>query len=62
MLKLEFNKGNSKSYNIKTVYDSKIYNKESYSGYLLCLYYLVSWNSYIEEKNTYKPRSKIFYF
>ncbi len=50
---LKLDKGNSKEYEIDTIYDSEVYVKELDSGYyLLGLYYLILWKSYSKEENT----------
>ena len=43
---------NSGEYEIEAIWDSMVYIRESESGYLPSLYYLVSWKGYLEEKNT----------
>ena len=43
--------GNSGRYKLVTIYNSKIYVKES-ASYLLMFYYLVFWKCYLKEKNT----------
>lgn len=49
---IELNKGNSKEYEVKVIFDSQIFTKKSDSSYLLGLYYLVLSKSYLEKKNT----------
>ena len=39
-------------YKVEAIWDSKVYARESESGHLLDLYYLVSWKIYLEEENT----------
>ena len=58
-LNFEFEAGNDKEYEVDGIRDSAVYAKESATGQLLGLYYLVSWKSYPEEKNTWEPASAI---
>ena len=51
-MQLEFEAGNDKEYKIDGIWDSTVYAKESTTGQLPRLYYLVSWKSYPEEENT----------
>ena len=46
---------NSKEYKLEAIQDSAVYAKESESGHLLGLYYLVSWKEYPEKENTWEP-------
>ncbi len=57
MSKLEFESdGNGEEYKVKAIRNSAVYAKELDSGHHLPgLYYLVSWKSYPEEVNTWKP-------
>ena len=57
-LKFEGN-GNGEKYEVEAIWDSAVYAKELKGGHLLGLYYLVSWKSYLEEKNTWEPSSAI---
>lgn len=41
-ISIELDEGNSKKYKVQTICNSKIFAKESYSGHLLGLYYLLS--------------------
>ena len=50
----EFDTGNDKEYKVEAIKDSAVYAKEA-EGYLPGLYYLVSWKSYSEKKNTWEP-------
>ena len=50
---MEFDIGdNSRKYEVETISDSTVYTKESKSGYLPGLYYLVLLKRYPEEENT----------
>ena len=50
---LEFKAGgNNKEYEVESICDSAIYARESKAGYLLGLYYLISWKSFPEDENT----------
>ena len=53
---MEFDIGDDENviYKIEVIWDSAIYTKESKSGYLLDLYYLISWKRYLKEENTWK--------
>ena len=59
-MQLEFEVGNNKEYNVNGIRDSAVYTSES-KGQLPGLYYLVSWKSYPEEENTWKPALAIQY-
>ena len=49
----ELDAGNdSREYKVEAIWDSAVYARESESGHLLGLYYLVSWQGYPEEENT----------
>ena len=51
--KTELDAGNnSGEYEMEAIWDSMVYTKKSKSGYLLQLYYLVSWKRYPKEKNS----------
>ncbi len=52
---IELDEDNSEEYEVKAICDSEVYAKESDSGQLLGLYYLVSWKDYPEEENTWEP-------
>ena len=54
MTKLEFDAGDLKEYEMEAIWDSVVYAMESKSGHLSCLYYLVAWKGYPEEKNTWE--------
>ena len=46
---------NSGEYKMEAIWDSAVHARESESGYLPSLYYLVFWKSYPEEENTWEP-------
>ena len=50
----ELDAGDNESgeYKVEAIHDSVVYTRESKSGHLLGLYYLVSWKGYLEEENT----------
>ena len=54
---MEFDAGdnNSGEYEVEAIWDSAVYTRESESGHLLSLYYLVSCKGYPEEENTWEP-------
>ena len=56
----EFDASNNKEYKVEAIIDSAVYTKEAERN-LLGLYYLVSWKSYSEEENTWKPSSTIIH-
>ena len=49
---LEFEANDNKKYKVKDIRDSAVYAKLSEAGYLPELYYLLSWKSYSEQKDT----------
>ena len=51
---MEFDAGDDESgeYEVDAIQDSAVYARESKSGHLPDLYYLVSWKRYLEEENT----------
>ena len=53
------NGDDSGKYEVEAIRDSTVFAKELELGHLPGLYYLVSWNGYLEEKNTWKPASAI---
>ncbi len=57
---IELDKGNSKKYDVKTICYSAVYTRQL-EGHLPGLYYLVSWKSYPEEENIWKPTSAVLY-
>lgn len=44
----------NEKYKIKVICDNVVYARESKSGHLPKLYYLVSYKKYLEEENTWK--------
>ena len=49
----------SGEYEVEAIRDSAVYARESESGHLSGLYYLVSWKGYPEEENTWEPYSAV---
>ena len=49
----------SGKYEVEAIWDSAVYARESESGHLPGLYYLVSWKGYPEEENTWEPASAV---
>ena len=43
---------NNGEYKVEAIWDSVVYARESKSGHLPGLYYLVFWKGYLEEENT----------
>ena len=50
---------NSGEYKVEVIRNSAVYARESESGHLPSLYYLVSWKGYPEEGNTWEPASAV---
>ena len=56
----KLNAGNdSGKYEVKAIWNSAVYARESELGHLPGLYYLVSWNGYPEEKSTWELASAV---
>ena len=55
----ELDAGNDGEYKVEAIWDSTVYARESKSGHLPGLYYLVSWKGYLEEENTWEPASAV---
>ena len=51
----------SGEYKVEAIWDSKVYARESESGHLPGLYYLVSWKRYPEEENIWEQASMVQY-
>ena len=53
---IEFDAGDNDSgkYEVEAIWDSAVHLRESKSGHLPGLYYLISWKRYLEEENTWK--------
>ena len=51
---MEFDKGDNErgEYEVEVIWDGAVYARESESGHLPGLYYLVSWKRYLEDENT----------
>ena len=58
-LDFEFEAGDDKKYEVNGIRDSAVYAKDSTTGQLSGLYYLVLWKGYLEEKITWEPVSAI---
>ena len=56
---IEFDVGNNEEYEMEVIWESAVYVRESKSGYLSDLYYLISWKGYPKEENTCKPASVV---
>ena len=54
-LDFKFKVSDNKEYKVDSIWDSAVYAKESATGQLPRLYYLVLWKGYPEEKNTWEP-------
>ena len=52
----EFEAGNDEEeYKVEGIWDSAVYARESATGHLPGLYYLLSWKGYPEKENTWEP-------
>ena len=61
-LQLEFeDDGKRKEYEVGAICNSAVYVRELESGQLPGLYYLISWKSFLEDENTWKPVLAIQY-
>ena len=56
---LEFEAGDDEEYEVEGIRDSMVFARESETGHLPGLYYLVSWKGYPEEENTWEPASAV---
>ena len=57
---MEFDAGDdSREYEVEAILNSTVYIRESESGHLPSLHYLVSWKRYPEEENTWEPASAV---
>ena len=62
MEQLEFEAGgNNKECKMESICNSVVYTRELETGYLLGLYYLVSWKDYLKDENTREPASAAQY-
>ena len=57
--KLDTGNNDSGEYEVEAIRNSAVYARESKSGHLPGLYYLVSWKGYSEEENTWEPASAV---
>ena len=56
---LDANDNKRREYEVEVIWDSKVYTRESKSGHLPGLHYLISWKRYPEEENTGEPTSAV---
>ena len=55
----ELDASNKGEYKVEAIRNSAVYSKESKSGHLPGLYYLISWKRYPEKENTWEPASAV---
>lgn len=60
-IKQKLNSKNNRKDKVEVICDSKLYAKNAI-GQFLILYYLVSWKSYLELENIWKPTSIVMHF
>ena len=58
-MKFDADNNNSREYEVKAIRDSAVSTRESESGHLPGLYYLISWKRYPKEENTWEPISAV---
>ncbi len=58
---IELDEDDSEEYKVEAIRDIEVYAKESDSGQLPGLDYLVSWKGYPEEENTWEPASAVLH-
>ncbi len=58
---VEFKARSNKEYEVKAIIDSTVYDQQTNNNQIPSLYYLISWNGYPEEKNTWEPSSAIIH-
>ncbi len=51
----------NKEYKVETIIDSVVYGQQANSNQIPGLYYLVLWNGYLEEENTWDPSSVVIH-
>ena len=56
---LDAGDNHSGEYKVEAIWDSAVYARESESGHLPGLYYLVSWKGYPEKENTWELASAV---
>ena len=58
---IEFDAGDDDNgeYKVEAIWDSVVDARESKSGHLSDLYFLISWKGYSEEENTWEPASAV---
>lgn len=58
----EFEASDKEEYEVEEIQNNVVYAKELEKGYLLGLYYLVSWKGYLEEENTWESMLAVQHF